>query len=779
MEQRLWGTAKTTQRDRQRYFESFRQKRSLINNQSSSSSDDNSDDEEWIQQLERDYGRRYVSRKTKWTRLEKILAFCLVITLFLIIFLLTALVYSKIRHSDESLLEFTLGGQKYCNTDGCVQASHRILTYADQAREPCDSFYDYACGAWAKENAIPSTHLSKWTSFTEVSDKNQRLLKRILDDMHADPQDNEALEKVRMFFNSCLRTDFIEKQGNASLEKLIQYVGSWALTGGEWNEERWSFGQALTRIHHLKSMPLFYMYVAADDRNSSQNIIQIQQSGITLADESFYQSNPKNDKMVKSYLKLLATTGMLLGGKKKSIIEQSMEVFEFEKKLASIYEKREGKGADKMYNRITVAELLKLCPAIPWLDYMNSMFEVPVKADEDIVVYTPNYLKKMSDLVIKTDRRIIANYMVWHLIKPTLPLLSKPYRNAALEFLGKDVNNHQDKGEESWKNCVTKTDSMLGFGTGYLFVKEMKKEGKYSEKKIKRMLKLIKEEFTVALRHNTWMDDVTKQRAIDKTNSIIEMIGYPYWIENLKSLENYYQDLNITNDPLQNYFNAREFYHSKTMERRGKLVRRNEWHMTPTEVNAYYNAPNNYIALPMGLLQPPFFSPNYPHSMNYGALGTIIAHELSHGFDSQGRNFDKSGNLNKWWSNVTFESFDNKTQCLKKHYHKYQKKNTSRTLAEDLADQGGLKIAHQAFKTHQYLHEEDRTLPAISLSSEQLFFLGYAQSWCTISSNQQQQNAADVHSDSRTRVDASLSNSEAFAKAFKCPTNSRMNPQNK
>ena len=284
MEKRLWSTPKTNQRDRQRYIESFRQKRSLINNSNGaapSSSSDDTEDEEWIQQLERDYGRRQIHRrKTKWTRLEIILTFSLMVVLFLVVFLLTALVYSKYNHGDESLLEFTLGGQKYCNTEGCVQASNRVVMYADKTRDPCDSFYDYTCARWAKDlgpgPSGPSTH-TKWTSFTEVSDKNQRLLKNILDGIQNTTQQSEAVEKVRLFYNSCQRSDFVEANGNKSLSSLIDYVGSWALTlpPKEWNEEKWSFGQALTKIHHLKSMPLFYMYVAPDDRNSRQNIIQV------------------------------------------------------------------------------------------------------------------------------------------------------------------------------------------------------------------------------------------------------------------------------------------------------------------------------------------------------------------------------------------------------------------------------------------------------------------------------------------------------------------------
>lgn len=274
MDASLWGSigsGRKSQKERQRYFESFSQRQNLIN-----SSDEDSEDEEWIRQLERDYGRRSIhsNKKTKWTRLEKLLTFSLFCSFAFIVFLISALLYSRYKHG-ETLLQFTLGGQRYCNKEGCVSASNRVQTFLDKNTNPCDSFYDHACGSWIKNSELPSTH-TKLTSFTAASDHNQRTLKRLLDKMLSTKQTSRTLEKVRVFYKSCLRKQFIENHGNQSLHELITYVGSWAMTNSsDWNEEEWSFGQALTRIHHLKSMPLFYMYVAADDKNSTQNIIQV------------------------------------------------------------------------------------------------------------------------------------------------------------------------------------------------------------------------------------------------------------------------------------------------------------------------------------------------------------------------------------------------------------------------------------------------------------------------------------------------------------------------
>ena len=269
-----WAALGSTKRKEKKRIETSSQRQFLIN-----SSDNESEDEEWIQQLERDYGKRQ-QKKTKWTRLEKVLIATFVSCLLLIAVLITALLYSRYKHG-ETLLEFTLGGQRICNEKGCVEASHRILTYMDEHIDPCNSFYDYACGSWVKNTEIPSTH-TKWTSFSQVSDNNQRKLKRILDHLKNGEENSIALKKVFQHYKACLKKDFIENHSNQSLIDLISYVGSWAITNkSSWNEEQWNFGQALTRIHHLKSMPLFYMYVAADDKNSSANIIQVQYLFVT------------------------------------------------------------------------------------------------------------------------------------------------------------------------------------------------------------------------------------------------------------------------------------------------------------------------------------------------------------------------------------------------------------------------------------------------------------------------------------------------------------------
>ncbi|XP_065661638.1 endothelin-converting enzyme homolog isoform X2 [Hydra vulgaris] len=747
-----WGKSSSgTRKDKKK--ETLSQRELLIN-----SSDNDSDDQEWIQQLERDYGKRLQKQKKKWTRLEKVLIACVLSCFIFVVFLLTALLYSRYKHG-ETFLQFTLGGPRLCDHKSCVEASYSFSANMDYSENPCQSFYNHACGSFLKGSEFSNF---KESALQRVSENNLNKIKSTLTTIKTG---GGIISKVRRYYEACLKKDFIEQNSNQSLIDLINYVESWAITNETaWNGEQWNFGQALMRIHHLKSTPLFYMYVAPDDKNSSNNIIKIEQAGLTLGDEKLY-SLPEHDKIVLSYKKFMNNIGQLLGAHRETSEKGMEEVFEFEKKLASVYEKK-SHGTD--HTKMTVADLLSLCPAIPWLDYLNNMFKHAVKSDEPVVVYTPHFLKSMSDLVIKTERRIIANYMVWHLIKPVLTLFSKPYRMAVLEFSKNEISA---KGvEDGWRGCISKTDSVFGFATGYLLIQEMEKVG-FFKKEVEKMSAMIKEAFIHNIQKLNWMDDITKRLAEEKANSIIEMVGYPNWLKNIDALNKFYENLTVTDNPLRNYFNAREFFHERMMERRGHPVQKDEWHMMPTEVNVFFNSPNNVIAVPAGIIQSPFFDSGFPIAINYGALGSMIGNALTHGFDLQGQHFDKFGNLVNWWSKPTASMFANYSKCFENQHDSQDTQSVD--YSEIIADNGGVKMAFNAFKTSSYIRGEDKLLPGLQMTPNQMFFMGYAQTMCSV----QKEHAKKFFQ--KERVDMVLRNNEDFSTAFNCPVGSKMNPVKK
>ncbi|XP_074614138.1 endothelin-converting enzyme 1-like [Acropora palmata] len=742
-------------------------------------------DDEWLAQLERDYATAKRKHRSYWTSLERTLTLALIIFIVITISLASVLIFKK--YHVPMIFKSSRYGPDICETPGCVAAAFSILNHVDKKVDPCDDFYNYACGNWIKDNAIPPGH-SKWTAFHQASDNNLMILRKILERSQLGINESaKVFTKAKNYFSACMNKTMIEDNGAQPLKKLIQYVGSWAVNDNAtqveaWSPESWNFELALSRIHKLKSMPLFYMFVSADDRNSSQNIIQVQQAGITLSNRDYYFRN-ETDKVVVAYKEFMVKIGTLLGGEMNSTEEQMREIFQFEKKLAEIYEPKERlRNMEKIYHKMTVADLQQLAPAISWLDYMNTMFSSPVTHEELVVVYTPEYLKNMSNLVIMTDRRILANYMVWHLIKPLVNELSKPFRDASLELM------KAEKGVEGnapqWKTCVVKTDAVMGFATGYLYIKE--RSGKISKKEAEDMIAEIKKAFIGNLPHVSWMDEETKTQALKKVSSTFDMIGYPTWVEDLDTLDKYYENLTIgPTNSFENYLEARRFFHNKAMNRRGKTINRKEWHMTPTQVNAYYNSPNNYIAFPSGILQRPFFDPDFPQSVNYGAVGVVMGHELTHGFDDRGRLFDEHGNLASWWNNQSVEAFQQHALCMVDQYGHFSvagmKVNGKQTLSENIADNGGLKLAYSAYQGWIQMNGRELKLPGLDFTPEQLFFLGFAQVWCSASSDGHIQHAllTDAHSPERVRVLAAVSNSDEFAAAFQCPVNSTMNPVHK
>ncbi|XP_065063814.1 endothelin-converting enzyme 2-like isoform X2 [Rhopilema esculentum] len=758
-------------------------------------SDEGSGDEEWVQQLHRDYGNTHKlglrKRLSRWTSMEKYLSIGLIISIIIGVFLCVILMInyfttSRYKQFWQETFESKWGKDltSICTKKSCVERSYYLTEYIDEKTKPCDDFYQYSCGKWLSNVDIPSGQ-SKWTSFTKLAEKNHRKLKTILDKLHPLESESEAVKKAHMFYKACQNKAWMEKNGLKNLEKLIKDIGSWGLWNStEWNDEDWSFEQSLTKIHKLKSMPLFYMFVATDDLNAKENSIQIQQSGITLSDETYYKKSDDNP-VIKAYKNLMVETGLLLGGEKKKTEEAMEEVFQFEKKLATIYEAKDKlRKAEKIHHTMTVEQLQDLCPAIPWLDYMNSMFNTKVKFDETVVIYTPHYLKNMSDLVIRTERRILANYMVWHLIYPLLPMISGPFRAAYSGML--KAERGVQIVDTSWRSCVLQTDSVFGFATGYLFAKENENDFSATKSEVEGMITAIKEVFLSDILQKEWIDEGTKARAIEKVAAIENMVGYPEWIFDAALLTSYYRNLSVTTNPFKNYLNARSFYHQKTMNRRNTKPARNEWHVTPTSVNAFYNAPRNYIAFPLGVLQSPFFVSDLPLAVKFGALGTIIAHELTHGFDNQGRMFDKDGNMMNWWSEKSKKEYEKLASCFQEQYRNLTNSvsfayNSKQTLAENIADNGGLHLAFMAYKLLRRNTKANVLLPGVPLSPDQLFFVSFAQVWCTASTASSAEEAAitDRHSQERIRVLATISNSQQFSSTFGCKSNSKMNPEKK
>ncbi|XP_012937858.1 endothelin-converting enzyme homolog [Aplysia californica] len=543
----------------------------------------------------------------------------------------------------------------------------------------------------------------------------------------------------------------------------------------------------------MLSVSVFFdIGVAEDDKNSSANILQVDQGGLGLPDRDYYLNKTiSEDKTLSAYLKYMVKVFTLLGAPNETYTTQMMtRVIEFETELANITTPdEERRDEEKMYHKYTLSNMTRTFNQVGWVHLVNHLLSVvslSVQPTEHVVVYAPEYLEQMNTLLAhyrntEDGLMVLTKYFLWHVVRDYVALLSKPFREAQKEFL-ESISGVQGN-DDVWHTCITNTDSVLGFATGALFVKDTFKGE--SRGKAKEMIENVREAFKENLPRLKWMDPKTQAAAIDKANAVTDMIGYPTYILDTAKLDKKYEGLNINaSDYFGNNLACLRFSIKKSLEKLRK-VPKNEWVMTPPTVNAYYTASKNTIVFPAGILQAPFFDKSFPQSLNYGAMGVVMGHELTHGFDDQGREFDKNGNLKQWWDPAAIRRFQEKTQCMVDQYSSYtihgEHERGKQTLGENIADNGGLKSAYHAYKNWVSRNGEEQLLPAIGLSHQQLFFLSFAQVWCWNSKPESDhlQVIKDAHAPAKSRVIGPLSNSYDFAEVFKCPKNSKMNPQKK
>lgn len=397
-------------------------------------------------------------------------------------------------------------------------------------------------------------------------------------------------------------------------------------------------------------------------------------------------------------------------------------------------------------------------------------------------IEVPAYFTDLSTLLAKTPPSTVRSYLHWQVIDGYGGYLSKAYRDAIFDFSKTLSGVTQQKPR--WKTCAGKADSALGFATGKIFVdKKFKGDSKTIALK---MIQDVKDAFKGNFKNLDWMDSTTAEAAKSKADAVVQKIGYPEWIMDASALDAYYQNIEIGSSYFQSIISINKEEVLKNRKLVGKPVDKSEWDMTPPTVNAYYNPPNNEIVFPAGILQPPFFSAEWPKAFNYGAMGVVMGHEITHGFDDQGSQYDKDGNLNTWWSAEAVERFKAKTSCISEQYSVYtingEHVNGNLTLGENIADNGGLKAAYNAYQNWVAQNGVEPRLPAWpELTPDQMFFVGFAQVWCgTVRPAEAHRLIVkDPHSPGRVRVLGTLSNSPEFARAFNCPANKPMNPTQK
>eukprot|EP00072_Mus_musculus_P046409 XP_006521755.2 PREDICTED: endothelin-converting enzyme 2 isoform X2 [Mus musculus] len=616
-----------------------------------------------------------------------------------------------------------------CVTEACIRVAGKILESLDRGVSPCQDFYQFSCGGWIRRNPLPNGR-SRWNTFNSLWDQNQAILKHLLENTTFNSS-SEAERKTRSFYLSCLQSERIEKLGAKPLRDLIDKIGGWNITG-PWDED--SFMDVLKAVAGTyRATPFFTVYVSADSKSSNSNIIQVDQSGLFLPSRDYYLNRTANEKVLTAYLDYMVELGVLLGGQPTSTREQMQQVLELEIQLANItVPQDQRRDEEKIYHKMSISELQALAPAVDWLEFLSFLLSPLELGDsEPVVVYGTEYLQQVSELINRTEPSILNNYLIWNLVQKTTSSLDQRFETAQEKLL-ETLYGTKKSCTPRWQTCISNTDDALGFALGSLFVKAT--FDRQSKEIAEGMINEIRSAFEETLGDLVWMDEKTRLAAKEKADAIYDMIGFPDFILEPKELDDVYDGYEVSEDSFfQNMLNLYNFSAKVMADQLRKPPSRDQWSMTPQTVNAYYLPTKNEIVFPAGILQAPFYAHNHPKALNFGGIGVVMGHELTHAFDDQGREYDKEGNLRPWWQNESLTAFQNHTACMEEQYSQYQvngeRLNGLQTLGENIADNGGLKAAYNAYKAWLRKHGEEQPLPAVGLTNHQLFFVGFAQVW--------------------------------------------------
>ncbi|XP_017776001.1 PREDICTED: neprilysin-2-like [Nicrophorus vespilloides] len=670
-----------------------------------------------------------------------------------------------------------------CLTEECVRTASSLLSAMDHSADPCVDFFQYACGTWNKQHIIPEDR-SSISTFEVMADQLQIILRGVLEE-EINELDNEATIKAKTFYGTCMDTMQIRMVGDTPLRAVLDSLGGWPVAVEGWTPPDFSIEQLLGLIRGTYNEGILVeQWVGPDDQNSSVNIIQLDQMQLALPSRDYYLKASSEGDM-EAYHKYMTNIALLLGANKTTATEELREVIEFERRLANAsLPEADRHDTSVIYKKFTLKKLQSLVPEFNWEVYLKVFLDIKFTDDEPVVAYGLSYFIEMGRLLRITDRRVIHNYVMWRLIMALVPHMIDDYQRERVDFrkilLGIQSERHR------WSQCVEWTNKKLGMAVGALFIHE--NFNHESKETALTMIHTIREAFNELLAENHWMDDETRAVAKEKADAMNERIGYPQLITDKEELIKEYATLNISNDGfMSNILNVLKFDAEQNLQKLRLPVDKDKWSTEPAVVNAFYNPNKNDIVFPAGILQPLFYSQHFPKSLNYGGIGVVIGHEITHGFDDKGRQFDKEGNMMQWWNNATIKAFRERAQCIIDQYSRYKIEevglyvNGRMTQGENIADNGGLKQAFRAYRKWVSEHGEEPELPGLNLTHNQLFFLNYAQIWC---GSMRPEDAltkirSSVHSPGPIRVLGPLSNSLDFAKAFQCPLGSPMNPTNK
>ncbi|HEX4046611.1 MAG TPA: M13 family metallopeptidase [Elusimicrobiota bacterium] len=632
----------------------------------------------------------------------------------------------------------------------------------DRSVSPCQDFYQFACGGWIKSHPIPADQ-SRWGRFNELAERNKAVLRDILEKAAAGPKADPVDKRLGDFYGACMDAAAADKKGDEPLQpdfKAIDALSSSAQL------------PALLAHLHAEGVNAGFSFDSDQDYKDASKVIgEFDQAGLGLPDRDYYlKTDAKSALIRKQYVWHVAKVFGLLGDDLKTSAAEAETVMRLETELAKVSMDRVSRrDPDNVYHRMSEKELAKLAPGFDWNEY-DARTDAPKSRWLNVV--STGFVSGFSSLLNSEPLSDWKTYLRWHVASSASPWLSKDFVDESFDFGGRKLTGAKEL-KPRWKRCVELTDSELGHDLGRRYVELT--FGPDGMKRTKELIGVLRGALRADLKTVDWMAAKTRRKALEKLGDTTDKIGYPAkWRD--------YKGVAIDRDDLLASIRSADAYETRRrLNKIGKPVDRMEWDMTPPTVNAYYDPQLNQINFPAGILQSPFFDRDGDPAFNLGAIGVVIGHEMTHGYDDQGRKFDGQGNMRNWWTPGDAKKFEARAQCLVDQYGSYSplpgvKLNGRLTLGENTADNGGVRLATNSLPE---LEKMDHVAADVNgFTPAQRLYLGFAQVWCQNSTDESKRLLAtvDPHSDAHSRVLGPLSNTPEFGKAFSCKVGDPMMP---
>lgn len=634
----------------------------------------------------------------------------------------------------------------------------------DKSIDPCTDFYAYACTKWQQLNPVPGDRPG-WGRFNELQERGEYIVRDILQKYSAATAGRSPVQqKIGDYYASCMDEGAIESAGVKPLEgqfKSIQAIGSKA-----------DLAKEIVRLQRQGADVMFSFGSEPDFKNASQVIADADQGGMALPDRDYYiKDDEKSVDLRKQYQAHVQKMFELAGDAPDKAAAEARSVLELETSLAKgALDRTSRRTPEKVYHKMGTKDLAQIAPAFNWQVYFEG---IGVPAIQDLNVSEPDFFKQMNTVLQSASLEDWKTYLRWQILHTTAPVLPAAFVNENFNFFDKALQGTKELSPR-WKRCVRYATGDLGEAVGQIYVEQT--FGAEGKERTLKMVQTIEKALADDIKQLPWMGEETKKQALVKLAAITNRIGYPdHWRD--------YSSLNIVRgDALGNSLRSNTFEFQRQLNKVGKPVNKGDWPYPPSTVNASYSPLQNNITFPAGILQPPFFDNQADDAMNLGGIGAVIGHELTHGFDDQGSQFDAEGNLHNWWTEQDKKEFEKRTSCIADQYSGYTaiddlKLNGRLTLGENAADNGGLRVAYMALMD---LYAGKEPPPVDGLTGKQRFFLGWANVWCQNRTDALSRMlvTVDPHSPGRWRVNGTVSNMPEFREAFQCKADAAMVRQN-